>query len=358
LLGEILSKLLKNLTSTPQREDSGARTNSRYHYQALCGLVLVLERHKLEGDYAIVFEYHDDIAVFDDQTTPERVQFYQVKSKSGGNWTPAALTKRDPKKGDKARSFLGKMYENVVAFGDAVETATFLSNAPANFAPPSKQKFCLTECDEEKLEEITQKLREEFSDEATIKSELLWVARTDLSLDDADAHAKGKLDAFVVEHLGEVEFSLAALFKAVSDECDSKSRATDVDLGNFDEVVSRRGITRSDTDGWLQAVSSTVNCPKWEEFSSEINLPALQKVRLAREWNAYRVAVLNPDKAVRKVRRRISSYIQDHDLDDLSLDQLLSQIFADVEMDARAELKTATDERIKAMILYEAYSIQ
>ncbi|WP_371932442.1 dsDNA nuclease domain-containing protein [Pararhizobium sp. IMCC21322] len=56
-----LTELKKKLTSTPQREDSGAHTNSRYHYQALCGLVLVLERHKLGGDYALVFEYHDDI---------------------------------------------------------------------------------------------------------------------------------------------------------------------------------------------------------------------------------------------------------------------------------------------------------
>ena len=90
-----MTELKAKLASTPQREDSGARTNSRYHYQALCGLVLVLERHKLDGEYALVFEYHDDIAVFDDRISPKSVNFYQVKTKKGGNWTPAALTKRE-----------------------------------------------------------------------------------------------------------------------------------------------------------------------------------------------------------------------------------------------------------------------
>ncbi|WP_306257992.1 dsDNA nuclease domain-containing protein [Pararhizobium sp. IMCC21322] len=297
------------------------------------------------------------IAIFDDQCAPQNVQFYQVKSKKSGNWTPAALTKRDKKKDKDTRSFLGKMYENAVAFGDSVESATFLSNAPTNFAPSSKNKFCLTECDEGKLAEITKKLEEEFSGESTIKSELLWVSRTDLSLDDADAHAKGKLDAFVVENLGEAEFSLSAVFKAISDECDRKSRATNVDLSDFDEVVSRRGITRLDANGWLQAVSSTVNCPKWEEISADIHLPAPKKIRLRREWNSYRVAVLNPNEAVRKIRRRISSFIKDNDFEGLSLNDLLSLVFTAVAVEARAELMTASDERIEAMILYEAYSI-
>ncbi|KPN63021.1 hypothetical protein AKJ29_02405 [Aliiroseovarius crassostreae] len=249
------------------------------------------------------------------------------------------------------------MYENVISFGDSVESATFLSNAPANFSPANKSNFCLSECDDESLKKITKKLEEEFSGEDTIKSELLWVSQTDLSLEDADAHAKGKLDAFVVENLGEVEFSLAALFKAVSEECDRKSRAADVDLSDFDEVVSRRGITRVDTDSWLQIVSSTVNCPKWEQIAPDIQLPALQKIRLGQEWNAYRVAVLNPNEAVRKVRRMISNYIQDNDLDALSLNELVNQVYAAVASEARAELRTATDQRIRAMILYEAYSI-
>ncbi|WP_084782282.1 dsDNA nuclease domain-containing protein [Roseivivax halodurans] len=353
-----LSSLKQKLATTKPREDSGAPTASRYHFQALCGLVLALERHKLDGDYALVFEFHDDIAIFDNSVNPQKVKFYQVKSKKNGHWTTAALTKRDAKKREEAFSYLGKMYQNVVVFSGSVESSTFLSNAPAKFAPGDKQSFSLSECDDVDLEGIIKKLKEEFSDEDTIKSELLWIEKSDLSLDDADTHAKGKLEAFVVEHLGEVEFSLSALFKAVSEECTSKARATKTDLADYDDVVAQRGITRQDTEGWLQAVSATVSCPKWEEIAPEINLPAPQKIRLRREWNAYRVAVLNPNEAVRKIRRMIAEHLYDHGGTSMDLNGLLASAFSALEGSARAELGMASDERIKAMILYEAYSIE
>ncbi len=313
----------------------------------------MLERHKLDGDYALVFEFHDDIAIFDDSINPQKVKFYQVKSKKNGHWTTAALTKRETE-----FSYLGKMYQNVVVFSGSVESSTFLINAPAKFAPGDKQSFCLSECADVDLESIIQKLKKEFSDEDTIRSELLWVEKSDLSLDDADTHAKGKLEAFVVERLGEVEFSLSALFKAVSEECTSKARATKIDLADYDDVVAQRGITRQDTEGWLQTVSATVDCPKWEEIAPDINLPAPQKIRLRREWNAYRVAVLNPNEAVRKVRRMIADHLYDLGGTGVDLNGLLANAFAALEGNARAELIMASDERIKAMILYEAYSIE
>lgn len=353
-----MPNLKQKLAATQPREDSGAPTNSRYHFQALCGLVLVLERHRLDGDYALVFEFHDDIALFDDSIDPQNVKFYQVKSKKSGHWTSAALTKRDTKKNKEASSFLGKMYQNVVAFDGNVKSSTFLSNAPTNFTPTDKQKFCLKECDKANLQKIVEKLEEEFGDEDTIKSELLWIEKSDLSLEDADTHAKGKLEAFVVDSLGEVEFSLSALFKAVSDECTTKARATKIDLADYDNVVDRRGITRKDTDNWLKTVSATVACPKWEEIAPEINLPAPQKLRLRREWNSYRVAVINPNEAVRKVRRMIAAHLQEQSGTDMDLNALLASVFDALGPKVRAELTMASDERIKAMILYEAYSVE
>jgi hypothetical protein len=356
--GTILSNLKQKLSATKPREDSGAPTNARYHFQALCGLVLVLERHKLDGDYALVFEFHDDIAIFDDMIDPQTVRFYQVQSKSRGHWTAAALTKRDLAKQDAVSSYLGKMYQNVVAFEGNVEASTFLSNAPTSFAPSGKPRFCLAECNEDSLTKIVENLEEEFSGEVTIKSELLWFAKSDLSLEDADTHAKGKLEAFVVDILGEVEFSLSALFKSVSEECTTKARDTKADLSNFDDVVAKRGITRLDTQNWLKMVSSTVACPKWEEIAPEISLPAQQKLRLRREWNSYRVSVLNPNDAVRKVRRMIAACLDGFRECDMDMNGLLESVFYAVRNKAHTELKTASDERIKAMILYEAYSIE
>jgi hypothetical protein len=353
-----LSSLKTKLTSTPLREDSGADTASRYRFQALCGLILVLERHKLDDDYALIFEYHDDIALLDSSIDPSRVAFYQVKSKKTGHWTQAALTKqkKSTKKDsdDFLPSYLGKMYQNVIAFGDDVDSATFLSNAPTNFSP-GQNDFCLDECDQGDLEKIVSKLETEFPSETTIRTEILRIGRSDLSLDDADNHARGKFDSFVVEHLGEVEFSTAALFKAVSEECSRKARAK-TNPTQFEDVLKDRGITRSDAAGWLATVSEVVDCPKWESIAPKLNLPFMEEVRIGREWRAYRVAVLNPNEAFRRVRRRISKELDTPVCETLGLTELLDHVSDIIGDEVRQELAPINQARIKAMILYETYS--
>jgi len=353
-----LATLKENLVQISQREDSGARTNARYHYQALCGLILVLEEHKKSSEFALVFEFHDDIALLNSPQAPTKVRFYQVKSKQTGSWTSATLTNQPTKKGTKAHSHLGKIYENVLNFGDQVESATFLSNASINFAPADKTKFCLDECDSKTLQAISANLSAEFLAEDTIKTELIWLEQTDLSLSDTDNHAKGKLETFIVESLGQtVEFSLDALFKAVSEECDRKSREKKVDLSNFSDVVEKRGITKANAQAWIDSVSLTVNCPSWEAIAPDIQMGALPKKRLMREYKAYRIEVLNPNEAVRKARRIIARCLSENDWDELSLNELVQNAYALVHAEIKSELLTATEERIKAMIIYETYSI-
>lgn len=49
------------LVAVPQREKSGETGYERYDYQALWGLALIFEHHSSAEDYAIAFEFHDDI---------------------------------------------------------------------------------------------------------------------------------------------------------------------------------------------------------------------------------------------------------------------------------------------------------
>lgn len=353
-----MASLKEKFNNTPIREDSGANTASRYRFQALCGLVLVLERHELDGDYALVFEYHDDIAMLDGSVDPKHVSFYQVKSKNAGHWTRTALTvrKKSAKKGSSKLlpSILGKMYQNLVSFGRDVNSATFLSNAPTNFAP-AKDNFCLNECDKKDLENIVSKLKAEFPNETIIRTDTLRVDRTNLSLNDADLHARGKLDAFVVKRLGEVEFSTAVIFRAVSDECVRKAGAK-TNTSEFDVIVKDRGITRRDTDGWLATVREVVDCPKWEMIAPKLNFPILEEMSIAREWRAYRVGVLNPNEAVRRVRREIIRALELPDCQSMGLSELITYVCDVVRGVARSELAPISEARIKAMILYETYS--
>ena len=88
----------ERLISEPQREKSGETGYERYDYQALWGLALIFEHHGSTEDYAIAFEFHDDIVLLDSASSPTRARFYQVKTKDKGHWTLSDLYRRKPRK--------------------------------------------------------------------------------------------------------------------------------------------------------------------------------------------------------------------------------------------------------------------
>lgn len=91
--------LATDLVSTPLRE-KGA-TGGRYDFQTMWGLALLFQQHGTSDDYAIVFEFHDDVVLLDSANNPCSVRFYQVKSKAtNGGWTLTSLLKREKVKTD------------------------------------------------------------------------------------------------------------------------------------------------------------------------------------------------------------------------------------------------------------------
>ncbi|MGY8682311.1 dsDNA nuclease domain-containing protein [Bradyrhizobium sp. UFLA05-153] len=74
----------ERLISEPQREKSGETGYERFDYQALWGLALIFAHHGSSDDYAIAFEFHDDIVLLDSEQSPSRARFYQVKTKDKG----------------------------------------------------------------------------------------------------------------------------------------------------------------------------------------------------------------------------------------------------------------------------------
>jgi hypothetical protein len=357
---DFLGALKDLIVSTPQVEDSGSRTAARYRYQALFGLALVLERHVLDGDYAIVFEFHDDIAVFDDSAEPNAVRFYQVKTKASGEFGSADIVRQPAtKKGEASpvgRSILGKMYRNVVEFSDNIEGTVLVSNAGAKFSK-GKANVCFSECDEGDLRKIVARLEEDFPENLPIQTDLLHFRRADLSLEDADVHAKGKLDSFVVSQLGAVEFSSSALFDAVSSECSQKARASSA-LESFEAAVRDRGVTREDTNKWLAAVGEVKQCPTWEELAPQLTLPARQNAAVRRNYMSYRIEVLNPNDAVRRVRREISRELMDEKYEDSMLTEVANEVSSAVSTYAQKQMAHISIEKLKAMVIYETFANQ
>ena len=153
------------LIAEPQREKSGETGYERFDYQALWGLALIFAHHGSSDDYAIAFEFHDDIVLLDSEQSPSRARFYQVKTRDKGHWTLTDLYRRKAKKDDaaggKLPSFMGKLFSNYAMFPDETEQLNFVSNIPCAFLPSASGACQLVTCDADTLKKFMGKLAQE-----------------------------------------------------------------------------------------------------------------------------------------------------------------------------------------------------
>lgn len=79
------------------REVGGEHTNEGIDYARFLAMALIVEMEKKSlQDYALLFEYLQDIAILNSSTNPTRVTLLQVKKKVRGGWTKAKLCAKEP----------------------------------------------------------------------------------------------------------------------------------------------------------------------------------------------------------------------------------------------------------------------
>jgi hypothetical protein len=354
--GESSLSLAKRLIEQPLREKGGSTAQERFDYQALWGLALIFTNHNNADDYAIAFEFHDDVMMLDSATAPAAVRFYQVKTKKSGHWTLGDLFRRPAAKPgeEKPHSPIGKLFQDYQAFPDHTDRMCFVSNVPLEFGSKDVVELPFSECDEEDFKKFLGKLRSEHPGATDAQASLMQFVRADLSLHDADTHTKGKLHNFVVKSLGDIHYSLDTLYRAIVEDCRTRSKYTG-DILTFEDLIRFKAITRADVDKWLAELSAHSSVPEWPEVASDLELPAITKAKLRREWMLYRTKVLDAgDEGIRAARRRIDKALASKGAG-LSLADLLAEVAAEVSADVRRNVTPLTDERLSVMILYEVY---
>lgn len=374
-----MGSLGAELVGTPQRERGGETAQERFDFQALWGMALLFRQYDTEGDYAVIFEFHDDLALIDDPHDPDQVRFFQVKTKDKGSWSLADLKRRkmlrarkkaddllsvleneveeDDKEAPTKRlgpSILGKMFFNVRQFGERVASITFVSNAPCDLH--QDRVFEFHQCEAANLSKLLEAVRSEYDDATEAEVALLGFERTDLSLQDSSVHMKGKLHEFVKRHADAEEFPLDSLFRLVVDECRKRSKFTG-HASTIAEIVRVKGITRADVQGWLDTVKAAVRVPRWEELSSQLTYPFDEMLLLRAAWSSYRAEALNQaDEALRSIRRAIRGRIGRGFETGATLMQIIEATFTDVEGAGRTHLAPFQPARLRAMIIYELYT--
>jgi hypothetical protein len=347
-----------NLIGTPQREKAGATGLERYDYQALWGLALIFERHGVSDDYAIAFEFHDDLMLLDSASAPLEARFYQVKTNDKGPWSLAALTHRSPKKGEKGGklpSHIGNLFSNYIKFPAETRSLNFVSNAPVSFVDSASGVHALETCSAENFSAFLKKLQAEHPTATEATAKLIHFVRTDLSLHDASTHLKGKLGDFVTEVVGSIEYNPDTLYKTIVEECRSRSKYTGT-INSFEDLIRHKSITHAQVEAWLDVVRLQQRAPEWSDVNRGLGLSALDEIAVRREWGLYRAAVLNPaDEGGNRIRSAIRAAILDHASSLLKMADLLQALVLQTQVVAQSNMTPFTTARLRAMILYELY---
>lgn len=342
------------LLTIPQREEGGQTAYDRFDYQTAWGLSHLLDLHDQGANYAVAFEFHDDIISLDDADAPTSAIFYQVKTKKSGNWSFAQITSRPTSKGAKKSSFAGKMFDNFVRFGAIVKKLTFVSNQPLPDVIVVHGESDFTAAKKEKLAKFIANLAAEAGEfKAAEHTSLFFFVFSDLNLSNYENTIVGRISDFLEQQLGS-HIPPKPFALTLNDYCRRRSKSL-ADLNNFAQLRTSKFITRSDMVKWLTQVRDQhERRPDWTAVAVDLDLPFAERTKIERAWREYEVTLRSRSNAAtisftERVRKIIDAAIDQA----ADLVSLVNAVIVDVRPIVTAWKIDASEPFVKAVILYE-----
>ena len=298
------------LLAVPQREDGGRTAYDRFDYQTAWGLSRLIELHEKGENYAIAFEFHDDVVSLNDSDTPSGVTFYQIKTLEAGSWSFAKITSRPSSKTGKKPSFAGKMFDNFVRFGVNVEKLAFVSIQPLPevIAVHGEKHFSASE--KKKLQKFISALAAESPDFNDIEHTGLFLfVYSHLNLPSYQRAIIGQIAEFVDSEI-RPDILMMPFALALNDQCRKRSKRL-ADISDFDQLKLSKFITRSDMLKWLsQARDQHQRRPEWASVVNDLKRPFAEKVKIERAWGEYEVMLRSrPNSATIAFTERVRSIV-------------------------------------------------
>ena len=289
--------LFDRIVATPRRETGGSVAANRTDYQQSWAFCLLLTLHEQGEDYTVLLDFHDDVVVLDSAVDPKEMEFYQVKSKSSGNWTITQLL-ACPKGEEKAgNSICGKMYANKVAFPQVTKSVNFVTNAP--FKVRLKDAAKDAEVDQFELKQLAKEISDRYADALMQEHKLSGppdevttnFRREALPHQGHQDQAQGRLATFLEKQKPNGRFAVSAAFRAIASVI-AKKTGDERKPANRDDLLLFKAITRANFAAMLGDIMKDDDADRWQDVSAALlveNYPygAVQRIRGA--WNMYEV---------------------------------------------------------------------
>lgn len=326
-------RLVQNLP----RDRSGARSSDRFVYQQNWALCRILDLHSSDSDYVLTFDHHEDVTELDSEPNPTAIKGYQVKTKTQGNWTVAALMKREKGEGESAKllpSIIGKLYTLKAQFPQETNLLQFVSNAYVSVKlNTGKKEYASSLTKFEDLDSATQDgMREELRKELQTTqgpelSSLLEFALSNIPLQDHVTHAKGKLVNFLENLYPGRRFDVGTVHRSLLSEVAVRNNNQD-DIQTFEELLRCKSISRERFESLLKIAGVRPTEIDWAGVEGRLNsegAPFSLVRAMGQEWEGVLLdRVANRDV----VRLRLDGVIKDSCRKQIDVPRLLDQIEA------------------------------
>lgn len=283
--------------SVAPREDAGPRSSDRTHYQKDWALCKILDLHSGREDYLVAFDVHDDVLVFEPESDPTTVSFYQIKTRDTDGWTVAAITYRKRKKDSVILlSILGKLYYDYVLFGTKTKRLALVSNATFKLDIATNRKSCALQKPQTPFRDLPTanraKIIKAIREEHALSSDpdlddLLWFEKSMLPLDGHHIFAKGRLAEFLAAWNPGGKYNANLIYQALIEEI---RRRNDHPSGGitFTELKQNKAIGKTEFEQMLRTAAvddsaeQTLNALLAELQQEGVDSP--NRSRLRRAW--------------------------------------------------------------------------
>ncbi|MBX9934346.1 MAG: dsDNA nuclease domain-containing protein [Methylobacterium sp.] len=349
--------LIDDLVAVPQREKGGSIALERLDYQASWAVSLVLMLHEKSDDYAVAFEFHDDIVVLNGSSQPTKARFYQVKTRDSGHWTVTRLTQRYKRRGgsDRVPSIVAKMYDNRIKFGSAAEVLGFVTNQPCEFIERSKCPCTFDEGDSVKTDALSKAIASEVPTFAASDINLFEYHLSDLPLSRPGTMLRGLILQFLECELGIPDCPSSAFVVVVLEHARERSKHMG-SVTNFQDLMRAKALTRAQVQEMLDETKRRHQSrPKWSAVSSDLTgISPVQKRDIGRAWAAYEVDKLSrASLAFERFCTKLRDLVNSIDDNDQTLAEIVRSNLDRVRALAQQFGTSQDDAYLSAAFLYE-----
>ena len=284
---------------------SGSISKNRFRLELLWGINKIIDVHKADEDYTVVFDFKCDIELH----RGDEFCFYQIKTKksgSGGSYNEKNLCKKNS---GKQNSILGKLYalyspEQNIKLAIVCNKQLKIKNQEINLS-----KQCFGELEESIVDDVKKNLCLELGLNSINLDNVFYIFDNMDLLNPEDA-IRGKLIKSFVEIKGEEPQNPNALYRLVSETVKEKA-SYELDLAGYEDVVNFKGITRSEFDRMLEAHKKESK----KGILETQNYINTQPLKLKRKYNIAMGNLLNlpQNENLNMIKIKIFNYIKEHE---------------------------------------------